>query len=230
MGSIIVFFSKKSNFLAIWVRIPYTQRMNVTRFFLLFLCVCCTAFTAKASCPVIHPALKFTVTSEPVKYDYTLDKAQIRVKSNASGLISGHVQGHVNVEFFPKTQIIQNGKCLLLPHVEVVITNKPILRIAKNYSKGSCEYQTIKSHEEKHIRLMNNFFKTLPQNYRSYLQSEFKGKGSVSLKNKEKLKRQLRMTAEKFVTKLTRDQKEMHNRNIDHPDKIAVEYALCSDW
>jgi len=197
---------------------------------LLFLCVMAVSTVAQASCPVMSPELTFKVDVKPVVYDHSLDKAQIRVKSNASGLVSGHLQGDVNVKLVPKTKRSADNRCILFTHADVIVTNTPVLRIASNYKKGTCEYGVIKTHEEKHLHLMQRFFKTLERDYRKYLEKEMSGKGSVLVSEKETLRSQLLSITKKFITKINREQSHLHLRDIDHPDKVADERAQCRNW
>ncbi|MBL4588610.1 MAG: hypothetical protein JKY11_00835 [Alphaproteobacteria bacterium] len=197
---------------------------------LIFMAVLFLPVSVNATCPVISPTLNFKLNMIPVKYDHSLDKAEIRVKSNASGLVSGHLQGQVNVRFVPKTRKSADEKCILFSTSDVVISNTPVLRIAANYPKGSCEYNVVKAHEEKHLRLMNLFFENLEQDYKAYLQKEFVGKGAVSIGKKDQLRAELLHIAKNFIHVINRDQKRLHDRDIDHPDKTAIERAQCSNW
>lgn len=174
--------------------------------------------------------LDFKINMLPVKYDHSLDKAQIRVKSNASGLVSGHVQGQVNVTLVPKTKRSADGECLIFSQADVVITNTPVLRIASNYKKGSCEYNVVKTHEEKHVTVMNDFFQVLERDYKEHLQKQFLGKGSVHVSDKKIFREELLGIAQAFIRKINREQSYIHQEEVDHPDKVADERKLCSNW
>ncbi|MGB1076937.1 MAG: hypothetical protein ACPG05_01410 [Bdellovibrionales bacterium] len=152
------------------------------------------------------------------------------MKSNSSGLVSGHLQGNVNVEVKPKTRKSSDGACILFSQADVVVTNTPVIRIASNYKKGSCEYRVVKAHEEKHLAVMNDFFKTLERDYRARLEKQFAGRGAVSVQNKERLRQELLDITKAFVARINRDQGHLHARDVDHPDKVLAERALCNDW
>lgn len=186
--------------------------------------------SAWGSCPIIAPNITITLDLKPVKYDHSLDRAQIRVKSNASGLVSGHLQGNVNVKVVPKTQKTADGKCIFFRTAEVLITNTPILRIASNFPKGSCEYNVVKIHEEKHVKVMTDFLNAVPQDYQSYLEKAFTGKVSASMENKHALKQDILKVAQDFVNIINRDQSRIHQRDVDHPDKVADERKQCHNW
>lgn len=183
-----------------------------------------------ARCPVVTPKISFTFDMVPVKYDYTLDKAQIRAKSNSIRNVSGHVQGKMSVNFKPDAKYSSNRSCIIVSKINVVIKNEPVLRVASNYKKGSCEYNVVKAHEEKHLALMNQFFKEVPRRYTSYLRDELKGRGATPRGAKDKYHADLSKILGAFKDKLLKDQKRLHNIEIDHPDKIAAEQAQCNNW
>ena len=54
--------------------------------------------------------------------------------------------------------------------------------------------------------------------------------GAVSIGKKDQLRAELLRIAKNFIHVINRDQKRLHDRDIDHPDKTAIERAQCSNW
>lgn len=48
-------------------------------------------------------------------------------------------------------------RCIAVQSIEGEIITSPQIHIASNYPKGSCEYNAILEHEEKHVRVLRDF-------------------------------------------------------------------------
>jgi hypothetical protein len=183
-------------------------------------------------CPIISPMISFKVNINDATYDNTYDNIKMKEESKALsfGKIAGHVESNINVKILPYTKTTIDNKCILFPKLEIIVTSSPILRILNNYKIGSCEHDIIKSHEEKHIKMIEKFLKNLPDNYNNYIHNKFSKFGSIPVSESKFLKHSLSVIAQEFVMKLNRDQKTLHVKYIDNRNVKSAERSKCKYW
>lgn len=107
--------------------------------------------------------------SEPIKYDMTqsqdvLGQGQIdtenpygtHVATDVGGLMTGKIRYQSGVEISTLEYPASKLTCLWIDKVTVDITIDPTIQIASEHPQGSCEYNAILEHENKHVATDKN--------------------------------------------------------------------------
>jgi hypothetical protein len=116
------------------------------------------------------PTLAIQELPEPV-YDHTLSKAEISSLENeisgqtreAAGLtlvVAGSVQTRI-----AESEAPSGGGCVVVEGVRVFPVRQVLVYVAREYPVGSCNYNSVRRHEEKHVAIARR----LVSEYRSRL-------------------------------------------------------------
>lgn len=104
--------------------------------------------------------------SEPIRYDYSATTAQLNAKPidsdnpygvhvavDVGGLMSGTISYKSSVGVTTLLYPASNEACLWIDTVTIDMTIDPLIQIASEHPKGSCEFAAIMEHEHKHIAI-----------------------------------------------------------------------------
>lgn len=146
--------------------------------------------------------------------------------------------GEIGYETKAKFKIAeQNGQaCVSVHQVRVEFYAKPQIHIASNFERGTCEYNAVLGHEQKHIRTLRRFHKEYAQKLKAKMPqilSRVRPSGKIPASQveqaQEKILSEISAQVEDFLNKsvkvLGRRQKD-----IDNPREYKAVAAMCKNW
>lgn len=119
------------------------------------------------SCPQ-KPAPKVTVTPRQsvVKYDSnktrqeleqfnidTVSPYEIHTETHVGGLMSGEILIETRIGFVLDTFVNRGLVCIAIRNVDVNLHLAPTVYVAKEFKRGTCKYDAILEHENKHVSM-----------------------------------------------------------------------------
>lgn len=123
--------------------------------------------------------------SENITYDLTKSQADLNnfdtstknpygnsVHTDVGGLMSGGIQTDYRTQFDGIVDKVAKQTCLWYSAITVNINITPTIYIASNYPKGSCMFNAVMEHEQKHVTVDRRLVNTYAQSIRSALQAE----------------------------------------------------------
>ena len=114
-------------------------------------------------CSTEDPRVIFKLKTAKTKYYKNYSALTINQIHNNDGrgtilgLAGGPIEIAMRGEYEIRTR--KNKSCVQLSKIEVVFWAKPVVVIASNFQKGSCEYRAVLEHEQKHIRTTRKFIR-----------------------------------------------------------------------
>ncbi len=129
---------------------------------------------AQGICKPHRPSTSLANKIESTKYVRSLNTEELtRLHSRAgNNLVMGLAGGEVGTRFqayFDVKPISGNLYCLNLERIKATLYAKPKVHIAKNFRRGTCEYNAVLRHEEKHVAALKRTHSQYLPGYRKHL-------------------------------------------------------------
>lgn len=129
---------------------------------------------AHAECRPHRPSTSLKYEVEPTQYLRTLNAQQLTSFHSGQGpnTVLGLAGGEVGTSFeafFEVKEVKNNLYCLNLEKIKAVLFAKPQVHIAKNFRRGTCEYNAVLKHENKHVDTLKRAHKEYLPFYRKHL-------------------------------------------------------------
>lgn len=150
------------------------------------------------------------------------------------GLAGGPIEITMKGRFTVRTK--GSASCVNLEQLDVLLWTKPVLFIASNFNKGSCEYREVLKHEQKHIRTLRDFVKKsapeLKREVKNILRTE-ETTIAVETGGEDNAQQQIETA---FFRRLEAFQTQMiaalntRQAKIDSPEEYARVHAQCRNW
>lgn len=219
------------------------------RFFLTLLLVlgCFSVFGGNFAhaieCDEKSPSLVVKTYKEKTKYirDFTsqnltqLHTGSYRANSlNVLGLGGGAYGLKSRMKFKIKKQ--GSLACVALDRVEGQFVAYPSIMIARNFPKGTCEYNAVLGHEKKHVRTLLNFQREYAPKFKSRLKTivrRNKGPKIVSIAQIEYAQAQIQDDIMRGIEEYFGQIKPIvsaRQKAIDSPQEYARVKKLCTRW
>jgi len=179
-------------------------------------------------CSDEEPKVIVKLATSPTKYYKNYDARSINAIHNAKGggTILGLAGGPLEIETRGQFSIrTLNGKaCVQIKNIEVMLWTKPAIIIASNFKKGTCEYNEILAHEERHHETNVTVVETLAMRMEAdmprliaMMENRYVQKGSVQ-DEFEKLKQSMSDALDIYLEEITIRKKEF-NALVDTPQE-----------
>lgn len=151
------------------------------------------------------------------------------------GLGGGRYGLGVEIDFNVKEK--GNGlSCLSIKKVEGQFIAFPLIMIASNFAKDSCEFNAVYDHEKKHVRTLMNFQKEYSVKFRSRLNKIVRKYGQAKVTSPAQvamMQQQINQSIQSAVNGYFEAIQPVINRRqqaVDSPQEYARVAALCSGW
>lgn len=119
----------------------------------------------EATCRVRKsPTVAVSVSETRVRYDHGRGRDALKSMGNdtvspygpeaqthVSGLMNGEILTEQSIRFLQETWPRRSLGCVYLDSIDVKITIKPVIYVAREYKQGTCRYRSIVEHEKRHI-------------------------------------------------------------------------------
>lgn len=100
--------------------------------------------------------------------DLTLSQGGHGERGSILGMAGGEMGTRLDIEYHMEG--LPNGAlCVNVTRVNAKFYIKPVLFVASNYKKGTCEYKEVLKHEKRHIATLRQFHREYTPKYRAEL-------------------------------------------------------------
>lgn len=217
--------------------------MILTRSSVLALILCCFSSIASArlECPKHRPSTNLDYKVEPTQYLRNLNAAQLSMMHLGSGpnTVLGLAGGEVGTKFeavFEVEETKKNLYCLNLKRIDATLFAKPQVHIAKNFKRGTCEYNAVLKHEEKHVTTLKRAHKEYLPFYRKHLRMTSKKVPvlppmTLAEANQKKyiLIAQIKKDLQSYLDEIMKDVTE-RQRRVDSEREYKRVWDRCKKW
>lgn len=117
--------------------------------------------SAAALCDTQTPQVHVSLNTAKTRYIRTNSAATLSAMhgdgshATVGGLGGGEIGLETQSQFIVRSQ--GDKACVSLKSLKVTLYAKPTIMIASNFRRGTCEYQAVLGHEQKHVRALMNF-------------------------------------------------------------------------
>ncbi len=218
------------------------------RFMVMFLILCGITFNANAKEDILRNSMvkdlvNVTVTKDfgRVVYDHSKSRSQFStmtkkpVSKDTLGLTLANLQ--IEVATKVSTSKVAGGYLAYLSDVNVkMYYGDIIVLIDKKYKRGTCQYEVIAAHEDKHVEIS----RTVMNFYAPYIQKEIEkiikniepevirnpaNASSLNIKYSRIIQNGLNP-----MLALIEEQLDKGNSKLDTPEEYKKESAKCDSW
>lgn len=126
--------------------------------------------------------------------------------------------------------------CVRPGGISITFTITPVIMIARNYEKGSCEYEAVLTHEQKHIDAFSDFQTLYADKLKAYVariaRERIRAKvvSNVNVAFEQKQMDQTLKTALDSYLETMQEALYKRQMKIDSPQEYAHVAAQCSNW
>jgi len=150
------------------------------------------------------------------------------------GTGGGKVGLDTDIRYEIKTQ--GNQGCVSIKSIKGVFYAEPVIHIASDFVRGSCEYRAVLEHEQKHIDVLKDFHRKhdfdIKQEIRA-LAKHYQSKGPIPadrVKQQQhyihnKIQEHVRAYSARIMQELNEQQQQ-----VDTPEEYARVKAQCTGW
>ena len=216
-------------------------------FIVLYICaIWIIPTTAQAdyfNCDTGAPFIQVHPITKPVKYVRDVSSAELtsnhpELLKKGHHSIGGTGGGAIGLESDVRYEIKKLGKrgCVRIKSIKGIFIAKPVIHIASDYRRGSCEYNAILEHEQKHIRVMKSFHKKYAPKIKKELRKvalQLQSKGIVPARDVKKRQKEMQSYIQQYVQAYTADIMQ----ELDRKQKAIDTYAeykrvaeKCTGW
>lgn len=150
------------------------------------------------------------------------------------GLGGGNYTLDAKMNFSVKQQ--GSVSCVRLDHLLGSFTIEPIMLIARDYRKGTCEYNAVLHHEKKHVAALMKFQQKYARKFKARLNNIVRNMNTMQVvagnqtdiaQNQitEQINREIEAYAEQITPIIQGWQQE-----VDSPEEYRRVYAQCEGW
>lgn len=189
------------------------------------------------------PKINVIPVTDRVEYDFTLTKAELgsfdidtdspygkEAIVDVGGLMRGRIQVESEVEL--DEEKYKNLYCVFYKKIDIKISITPIVYIAKEYKKGTCMFDEVKRHENKHVlvdqKIVNKYAKKVGARLVSLINKEMLV-GPIRSNKLELATDHLRMRVKNEIAKISNQMYDERNRRQQLVDSLG-EYQDVSDY
>lgn len=167
--------------------------------------------------------------------DLTLSQGGHGARGAILGMAGGEMGTRLDIEYH--VDALPNGKlCVNVTEVNAKFYIKPVLFVASDYKKGTCEYREVLKHEKKHIATLRQFHREYTPKYRAELNRIIKsipvGREMTPYHIEQEQDRIIGYIREKMAAYDAKIGEVLARRqgNIDTPYEYKYVAAQCRKW
>jgi len=191
-------------------------------------------------CSTEEPKVIFKLKTAKTKYYKNYSARTINDVHNHDGggtilgLAGGPIEIAMQGEYEIRTR--NNKSCVQLSKIEVVFWAKPVVVIASNFEKGSCEYREVLAHEQKHIRTTRKFIREFAPKMRKEVRKIIDTSRLHTVVSAEKIDQAQDKIQAPIVKRIFAYQDKImpilrsRQEAIDTPEEYARVAAQCDNW
>ncbi len=160
---------------------------------------------------------------------------EMKPESHVLGTANPNLQTVFNASFSVKG--LDGNYCIELKELKMEFIAKHEIHIANNFKKGSCEYDKILKHEQKHVRATDKFVKRYKSKFSSHMRKALKKLPEIDLIREGEIEQAqqthidfLQDEAKAFLEKIRPKLEDVHAR-IDTPEEYERTARKCGgNW
>lgn len=153
-------------------------------------------------------------------------------------LVNGLGGGKIGLEGQALFTVMQRGDqaCIWLKGINAKFFAFPIIHIANNFPKGTCEYDAVLEHEKKHILALQDFHREFAPKFKTALRriaSEIQGQGPFPAGSTDRIQKDMNARINAGIAAFNDSiipVLEERQNGIDNPSEYARVEAECTNW
>ncbi|MBN8520429.1 MAG: hypothetical protein J0L77_00835 [Alphaproteobacteria bacterium] len=151
------------------------------------------------------------------------------------GLMEGEIRIESRVAQVQETYKFQKQACVHLDNVTIIVHSDPVIYVAREYAKGSCEQKAVIDHEKRHVdidrAIVNEFSKTLENRIRAHLRQTGYVFGPFPVAGLPERQKKIQASLEKIIKDetakmtATRQKRQQALDNADEYERVRLQCA-----
>lgn len=193
-------------------------------------------------CSSQRPIVTLGYSIKPTQYvrdvsskDLTETHRNIAESSNVLGHAGGTIGTRFTVEF-ETISLHARSYCLRIRKVKAQFYAEPVIHIASNFKRGSCEYNKILRHEREHVKILRKAHAAYISRYRMHLRKvvrgipDFPSMDIVEMEHYRKdVVKQIHRELSEYMERITQ-YVSTRQKEIDTPEEYRRLHKKCKRW
>lgn len=194
------------------------------------------------------PSIEIHTSTDDISYNFTLSKKDLdhfetstinpyasNIITDVGGLMKGGIETKQNISFGTMTNHSTQQICFWHDKMEIYIHIKPTIYIANNFPRGSCMFNAIMEHEQKHVlvdrEIVNKYATLIGNAVRSDIaQSRLFGPAPLSQKDdiQAAIGKRMQSLLDQFTAQMS-DERRKRQQKIDSLEEYERINHLCPE-
>lgn len=150
------------------------------------------------------------------------------------GLGGGGYDLTTKLQFEVKSQ--GSLSCVRVANVEGHFTVEPLMLIARDYRKGTCEYNAVLEHEKKHLSTLLDFQQEYARKFKIRLKKIIKDVNTAQVASnsqveliQQQIQNQINTQVQAYFDQIT-PVLQRRQQEVDSPEEYRRVNAMCDNW
>ena len=150
------------------------------------------------------------------------------------GLAGGPIEITTRGQFAIRT--LKGKACVQIKNIEVLFWAKPVIVIASNFPKGSCEYNAVFAHEQDHVRKTRRFLREYAPELRREAREIIETSRQRLVVTENRIEDAQKKLQEPIISRLALFQNKImpilqsRQAEIDSPEEYKKVSDKCDNW
>lgn len=194
------------------------------------------------------PSINIHTSTDDISYNYSLSKKDLdhfeistvnpyasNVITDVGGLMKGGIETKQNLSFGTMTNYATQEICFWYDKVDIYLHIKPTIYIANDFPRGSCMFNAIMEHEQKHVlvdrEIVNKYAATIGNAIQGDIaRSRLFGPSPLSQKNEiqSAIGKKVQDLLNQYTTQMS-DERRKRQQKIDSLEEYERINHLCPE-
>lgn len=182
--------------------------------------------------------MSFSSTISKTKYNISESAWALTGFHGGTGITLGLAYSPLYYEFLPHYSVTQqNGKlCVALDKIKVYFRARPIVFISSEFPRGSCEFNSVLEHENKHVKTLRKMHKKFSKPFKEHVQDIILQARPLKIKSEyqmdgamDKISAQMQAQLDEYLVDIS-NELAREQIKVDAPSEYERVNKTCDDW
>lgn len=191
-------------------------------------------------CYAPKPLLGFKATVSKTKYNISESAFHLTDAHGpaAGGVTLGLAYSPLYYEYENQYEITQQYDyvCVALDKMKLSYRARPMVMISKEFPRGSCEFNAVVEHENKHVAVLRRMHKKYAKEFRDHVQDVILMAKPVKIRSpyeiqqaQEKIEKEIKANLDDFLERIN-DEMAHEQIKVDAPSEYKRVSKMCDEW
>ena len=191
-------------------------------------------------CYAPKPLLGFKATVSKVKFNVTESARSLTGLHGpkGGGVVTGLAFSPLYYEYQMHYSVTEQGNkiCVAVDKMHINFRARPFVFVSKEFPRGSCEFNAVLNHENKHVSTLKKVQRKYAQDFKKYVYDTILQVKPVKISSpgqlaaaQKKIEKQVNARLESYIEEIGYDLAREQTK-VDSPSEYERVHNLCENW